>query len=208
MYIPRRYEMKKEEVPEFIRNHSFGVLVTADSNKPVATHIPFVLIREGEEYFLEGHISKGNEQKHQLVEGSEVMVLFHGPHAYISPRWYTSLNVPTWNYQSVHVYGILSLQEGDTLKDSLARLVDQSESGNPQPMSMQDIPDKIFADDFRGIIGFRIKINHWDAASKLSQNRDEQSFLAVIQQLESSDDSNALEIAKAMRRIYPELFSS
>src|SRR3954470_17958645 len=103
MYIPRRYkEEDKRAIQDFIRQHSFAILITVSEGLPVGTHIPLLLeINEWGEDVLVGHISKGNEQKYSLASGSRVLCIFPGPHAYISPRWYKQLNVPTWNYIAV-----------------------------------------------------------------------------------------------------------
>jgi len=190
MYIPRRYEEKdREKIFSFIRENSFGVLISVTDGTPAGTHIPLLLEKNGEgKDILMGHISKGNEQKYALREGAKVMVIFAGPHAYISPRWYTQMNVPTWNYIAVHVYGTVRLVEGAALKEALRRLVDHYEHPMPRPVSLEEIPEKTFNDDFRGIIGFAIEIDEIQAAYKLSQNRDETSYHHVIGELEKGDD--------------------
>src|SRR5450755_628984 len=102
MYIPRRYEEKdREKVFSFIKENSFAILVSVSDGVPVATHIPLLLEKNaaGEEILM-GHISKGNQQKYTLTDGAKVLAIFPGPHSYVSPRWYTEMQVPTWNYIS------------------------------------------------------------------------------------------------------------
>lgn len=198
MYIPRRYEEKDlDKIREFVRMNSFAILVSVQDGRALATHIPLAL-EEGDR--LVGHISKGNEQKQTLVEGAEVLAIFPGPHAYISPRWYTELNVPTWNYLSVHAYGKIKLMEGKDLKNALARLVNNYEHAMPMPMKLEDIPEKTFQDDVRGIIGFEIEVKEWQAAAKLSQNRDEKSYDQVIDALAGSADHSARQVAEEMKK--------
>src|SRR5689334_20581097 len=126
MYVPHRYEEKdKDTLRAFIRENSFAILVSVQDGRPLATHIPLLLEKDAEgRDILMGHISRGNEQKHTLTDGAQVLAIFPGPHAYISPRWYTQMNVPTWNYISVHLYGTVSIIEGDALRQALIRLVD------------------------------------------------------------------------------------
>jgi transcriptional regulator len=129
MYIPRRYQEKdREKIFSFIRENSFAILVSLQDGLPVATHIPLLLEanHEGEDV-LSGHISRGNDQKLSLMNGAKVLCIFPGPHSYVSPRWYTQLNVPTWNYIAVHIYGTLRIMEGEELRAALARLVDTYE---------------------------------------------------------------------------------
>jgi len=200
MYIPRRYEEKdKEKVFGFIRENSFGILISIKDGVPIGTHIPLHLEKDEEgRDILMGHISKGNEQKHTLTDGTKVLVIFAGPHAYVSPRWYTKLNVPTWNYIAVHVYGTVKVIEGEVLKAALSRLVDNYEQHLPHPMKMGEIPEKNFQDDFRGIVGFSIGIEDIQAAYKLSQNRDEQSYHSVIDHLQQGDEA-AKGVAEEMK---------
>jgi len=201
MYIPRRYEEKdREKIFDFIKENSFGILISVnEEGVPIGTHIP--LHHEKDETgkdILMGHISKGNEQRLALTDGARVLVIFPGPHAYVSPRWYTKLNVPTWNYISVHVYGTVKIIEGEALRAALSRLVDNYEQHLPRPVKVEEIPEKTFNDDFRGIVGFSILIDDIQAAYKLSQNRDEQSYHSVIDHLQQGDEA-AKAVAEEMR---------
>jgi transcriptional regulator len=201
MYIPRRYEEKdKEKIHAFIRQNSFAILISVYDGLPVGTHIPLQLeINADGKDILMGHISKGNEQKYSLTDGSKVLAIFPGPHAYISPRWYTELNVPTWNYMAIHVYGTVHIIEGEELYAALSRLVDNYEQHLPKPVHIEEIPEKTLHDDLRGIVGFQIVIDEYQAAWKLSQNRDERSYHQVIEQLEHGDET-ARAVAEEMKK--------
>ena len=201
MYIPRRYEEKdKDTIYSFIRENSFAILISILEGRPVGTHIPLKL-ETGDDgsASLVGHISIGNEQKDSLTDGAPVLAIFPGPHAYISPRWYTQMNVPTWNYLSVHVYGKVQLMEGEALREALSRLIDTYEGHLPHPVQLGEIPGKMLEDNIRGILGFRITIDEIQAARKLSQNRDEQSYQQVIDQLERGDET-ARAVAAEMKK--------
>ena len=201
MYIPRRYDQKdKEKIHTFIRQNAFAILISVYDGLPVGTHIPLQLETNADgKDVLMGHISKGNEQKYSLTDGSKVLAIFPGPHAYISPRWYTEMNVPTWNYLAVHVYGIVRIIEGEELYAALSRLVDNYEHHMPQPVHIEEIPEKTLHDDLRGIVGFQIVIDEYQAAWKLSQNRDERSYHKVIEQLEHGDET-ARAVAGEMKK--------
>ena len=190
MYIPRRHEEKdKEKIDSFIKENSFAILISVKDGRPIGTHIPLLLEKDAAgNDILMGHISKGNEQKFTLTDGAQVLAIFAGPHAYISPRWYTQMNVPTWNYISVHVYGTIKIVEGEALKAALSRLVNNYEHTLPHPVTVEEIPEKTFQENFRGIVGFEIKVEEIQAAYKLSQNRDEVSYHSVIEHLEEGDD--------------------
>jgi transcriptional regulator len=107
MHIPKHFRIDDQnEALSFIEKNAFGQLVTIVDNKPFATHIPF-LLSEDKQHLI-AHIAKTNPQ-HINIEKQEVLVIFTGPHDYISPTWYESNSVPTWNYQAVHVYGKCSV---------------------------------------------------------------------------------------------------
>lgn len=206
MYIPRRYEEKDEnQISEFIKQNSFGILITTKDGLPVGTHIPFLIKKRENKWFLSSHISKGNEQKFSLQNGIDVLVIFSGPHAYISPTWYKEINVPTWNYIAVHAYGKIRLMEFDELKKDLSMLINMHEKFSSTPMKIEDIPEKIFNDDIRGIVGFEIEINRFQAAYKLSQNRDEESYKNVINELSKRGEMGK-EVAKEMQSRENKLF--
>jgi transcriptional regulator len=192
MYIPRRYEEKDvETVHAFIRENSFAILVSVLDGLPVATHIPLLLEKDDQgRDVLVGHIARGNGQKHTFVNGVKVLAIFPGPHAYVSPRWYTQINVPTWNYMAVHVYGTLTVMEGEELRAALSRLVHNYEQHLPRPVDIGEIGEKQVAAEMRGIVGFRILVEEIQAAYKLSQNRDERSYHEVIRQLEAGDEAS------------------
>ncbi len=207
MYIPRRYEEKDTEtIHAFIKENSFAILISAKEGLPVGTHIPLLLEKnEQGQDILMGHISRGNEQKRALTDGAKVLAIFPGPHAYISPRWYTQMKVPTWNYIAVHIYGTVKIVEGEALRAALSRLMNNYEQHMPQPVQMEEIPAKELNADLRGIIGFEIAIEEIQAAYKLSQNRDEQSYHNVVGQLEQGDGI-AKKVASAMEDIGEKLF--
>lgn len=205
MYIPRRYEEKDtEKIHAFIKENSFAILVSVKDGLPIGTHIPLQLEKNAEgKDILMGHISRGNEQKYTLVDGAKVLAIFPGPHAYISPRWYTELKVPTWNYIAVHVTGTVKVVEGEALRAALSRLMNTYEHHLPRPVTIEEIPEKTVSDDLRGIVGFEISMDEVQAAYKLSQNRDEQSYHQVIEQLEQGDET-AKAVAAEMRGRKPE----
>jgi transcriptional regulator len=207
MYIPRRYEEKdKEKIHAFIRANSFAILISVRDGRPMGTHIPLQLeTDEGGQDILMGHISIGNEQKHTLTDGAEVLAIFPGPHAYISPRWYTQMNVPTWNYISVHAYGTVKIIEGAALRAALSRLVDNYEQHMPSPVHIEEIPERTLEADLRGIKGFQITVTEYQAAAKLSQNRDEQSYHQVVEQLAGGDET-ARAVAAEMDKRCPHVF--
>jgi len=202
MYIPKFYKNENtDEIKDFVHAHNFGILVTSAEGKIVATHIPFLLHKnkEGDDV-LSGHISKANPQFKNISIQNEVLVIFQGPHSYVSSSWYDHENVPTWNYIAVHVYGKLKLIEGEELLQSLRGLVDKHEVNSERPVSIDAMSGPFLQNEIKGIAGFEIQIETIEAAKKLSQNRDEKNYYAIVSQLEKKGDANSKEIAKEMKK--------
>ena len=205
MYIPKFNEMTdKEEVREFIRSNSFAILITLAGSKSVATHLPLIadsaLDASGFPQRLFGHMAKANEQWKEI--SGEVLAVFHGPHAYISPTWYgVPSQVPTWNYLAVHVYGKLTLVEQ---KSELIQILNDSvtfyESSQPKPWRMDSLDDGLRDKLLGAIVGFKIEITRVEAKSKLTQNKSDEIQRRVIDVLKQAGDEPSRQIGALMER--------
>jgi len=187
-----------EQVLKFIHENGFGILVTIVDGKPWATHTPMIL--SSDQKTLSGHISKANIQW-RTFNDQEVLAIFQGPHSYISSSWYDHENVPTWNYVIAHVYGKLKVLEGDKLLESLKHLVDKYEKNSKNPVSVEKMSQEYVMREMRGIAGFSIEITSIEASYKLSQNRDEKNYRAIIEQLKNRGDDQSLQIAREMENL-------
>jgi len=202
MYIhPLNAWEGQPEILDFIQKNSFATFYAQVDGRPWATHIPVFL--EGKpdgKFLLHGHIAKANSQWKHLAEAEEVLVVFQGPHAYISSSWYTHENVPTWNYLSVHVYGKARLIEGEELMHHLKSLVDKHESGRPNRVQVETMTPSYLEGQIRALVGFEIEIKEIHASAKLSQNRDDENHERIVQQLEQSSSASDREVAEEMRK--------
>lgn len=160
---------------EAMRAYSFALLTgpqsPPDHGAPlVATHLPLVVKDEGPHGLIEGHFAKANPHWKALA-GREALVIFSGPHSYVSPRFYTDpLSVPTWNYIAVHAYGTLELVEDEAGKDTLlAGLIDANEPAFAE--QWRSSPEGFRRTMLAGIQGFRIPISRVEGKFKISQNR-------------------------------------
>ena len=198
MYIPKLYrEEDREKIVEFLRQNNFPALVSYAGESLVATHLPVEIeTGEDEKLTIYGHISRANQQWKTFGE-QEVMLIFQGAHTYISPTWYDHVNVPTWNYMMVHVYGKVLLLEGDELYSVLSRLVKRHEAQSSY--RLESLPQDFVAKEMKGIVGFAVDVTRIDAGYKLSQNRDADNHANVIRELEKREDQASKEVAKAMR---------
>lgn len=200
MYIPEEYKSEdRAEAISFIRQFSFGTLVTAVAQVPVATHIPFLVRPEGKELYLIGHMAANNEQ-HQLLEKGNVLVIFQEPNAYISPKNYQSRqNVPTWNYMAVHIYGKVTPISGqENIKTLLEKTMETYEPGYmPQ---WHELDDDYKYDLMKGVAGFEIKVTDLQFVKKLSQDKSNQERKNIIQSLSSHSHSCEAAIAEWMKK--------
>jgi transcriptional regulator len=202
VYLPPAFaEARPEVLVEHIERYDFGLLISHGSDGLIASHIPFLTERDGDKLHLHGHLARPNPQVGHLARGDEVLTIFHGPHAYISPSWYASgPAVPTWNYADVHAYGIVRLIDDDRwLRDLLQRLSERHEARSPLPWRMQDLPEAYIEAMLRGIVGFDIAVTRLEGKFKLSQNRPALDRPRVIAALERQNATDSLAIASLMR---------
>lgn len=123
MHIPSFFRVKDmKKIKSFIQSHSFATVVTTTNEKPIATHIPVSFHQVDDSYVISGHMAIGNPQWKTFEEKEKVLIIFQGPHAYISSSWYEKEAVPTWNYQAVHVYGKAELLEKTELVKELTSM--------------------------------------------------------------------------------------
>jgi transcriptional regulator len=198
MYIPKAFEVNEiRKLVNFIKDNSFGILFTQNENGPFATHLPF-LINESkyDNGVLLSHMAKANPHWKDLGD-EEVLVVFSGPHAYISPSWYGESNtVPTWNYVAVHVYGEFKvIDDKEEAKKIIEDTVNFYESSLPNPW-LVNFEDKFINELMNGLVTFEIKINKVEGKWKLSQNHSIQRQQNLVNGLLSSNKYNSLEIAK------------
>ena len=206
VYLPPAFtEARPEVLIGHIDRYDFGLLVSHGPAGLTASHIPFLLEREGEELHLHGHLARPNPQVGDLARGGETLAIFSGPHAYISPRWYADApSVPTWNYVDVHAYGTVRLvEDGGWLRDLLHRLSERHEAGSPQPWRMHDLPDSYVDGMLNGIVGLDMAVTRLEGKYKLSQNRPAGDRPRVIAALEDRGDPDALAVARLMREREP-----
>ena len=200
MYIPHHYKNENlDEVREFIRQNSFGILVNQLNGKPWATHIPLELEKnsQGKEVVV-GHIAKANPQWKSFQDKATVLCIFNGPHTYISSSWYKEEEVPTWNYIAVHVYGTLSILTEEATMEALHRLVEKYEQQSENPVSLHSMSPKTLR-QVKGVVGFQIEITSIQAAYKLSQTRTE-DHSRILTELKQRGDATSQAIAEQMSK--------
>jgi transcriptional regulator len=176
MYSPKFNQVADRAILiEAMQAYSFAILFgpqsAPESPAPlVATHLPLVVKDEGPHGLIEGHFAKANRHW-QVLAGHETLVVFPGPHSYVSPSFYVEpLSVPTWNYIAIHAYGTLELVEDEAGKTALlAGLIQANEPAYAD--QWRNLPDGFRRTMLAGIVGFRIPIARIEGKFKISQNR-------------------------------------
>jgi len=196
MYIPRAFlERDEQRTRELVDTHAFGLLVTTgEEGLPVASHIPLLSREDAGAWMLEGHVARPNEQSGHIVEGRRALVVFQGPHSYVSPTWYENPGVPTWNYAAVHVYGRLKPLTGEDARGVVERLAARFE-GEDAGAWVPDYPDKML----EAIQCFALIDLTVQSKSKMSQNRSETDRIGVIEALERKGGADEGAVARIMR---------
>jgi len=192
MYLPKRYrEEDQKEIIQFLKGNGFPALVSQHEGKLVATHLPVEILENPDGTLtILGHMSRANPQWKTFGE-QEVLLIFQGAHTYVSPRWYNHPNVPTWNYLIVHVYGTVRMLEGSELYNLLSQLVQKHEVNSGY--SLEALPADLVEKEIKGVAGFALQVTRIDAAYKLSQNRDDESYASIVTQLEARHDAASTE---------------
>jgi transcriptional regulator len=199
MYISKLYrEEDRSKIFEFLKENEFAIVVAYDGEKPVASHLLVEVFEAGENLLINGHMSKANTLWKTFENNSEVLVIFQGPHTYISPTWYNHMNVPTWNYQSVHVYGkprlITDYEEAYQL---LKKLIDRHEQGSHY--KIETLPQDFVKKEIKGIMAFQVEATRIEANYKLSQNRNDEDYWSIVSHLAERPDELSHGVAEAMK---------
>ena len=187
MYIPGAFAVEdRTALFDLIERHGFATLISVVDGVPFATHLPMLLDRERN--LLLGHVARANPHWHSFDGVCEGLVIFQGPHAYVSPSWYTiAPAVPTWNYAAVHVSGAPQLfQDEERLEQLLTRLVSKYEDGREQPWRY-DLPDDYRRKMLQGIVGFELPIARIEGKFKFGQNRSADDRRGMLEHLRAGD---------------------
>lgn len=199
MYIPKHFKIDNEEIIyDFIEKYSFATLFSRHNEEPYATHLPLILKKS--ENALYGHFARPNEQWKD-AENQQVLVVFQGPHCYISPSWYeTTKAVPTWNYVSIHLYGKLEIiEDRKVIFDSLNDMVNKYERQDSS-YNLNDVDPQYIEGMSKGIVAFRIKVTKIEAKAKLSQNHPLERQELIIKNLENTSNQDNLQVASLMKK--------
>ena len=198
IYTPKHFrEGHTELIHDIIRRYNFATLVSLSGNSPVFSHLPFVLADNTKT--LCAHMARANPQWKSFAPDHEVTVIFQGPHAYVSPRWYEpqAANVPTWNYAVVHAKGMPRIiHEEDAAFAAMQRLVQYHD-----PQWPLELAEKERRELLAQIVLFEIELTQLEAKFKLSQNRSARDRENVASELLRSKDPTDHALGGLMQRV-------
>jgi transcriptional regulator len=200
MYVPKAFAVEDlGRLQDFMDEFNFATIVTQRDGELTASHIPFVLDRSVQPNgVLRAHVAIRNPQLKDFQTGSQALVIFQGPHTYISPSWYVQPeNVPTWNYTAVHAYGVPKIGNKAAMIELLKDLVHQHERSLEPPWDFDPAAawvQKLLSE----IVAFEIPIEKLQGKFKLNQNRTPADREGVIQKLSSSEDAAQRAVASLM----------
>ena len=194
MYTPKHFlETDEAKIAALIGEIAMGTLISVSGGSVTTTHIPFIY--EQEKQKLVGHVARANPQWKLLPDAEDLLVIFQGPHTYISPSWYLNAGVPTWNYAVVHIHGTARVfDDTEQLKKLVDRLTRTHESSIEPPWA-GDYDQRML----EHIIGIEIDVTDMTAKFKLNQNRPVEDRQSVIAELEGSAAPDAQRIAELMK---------
>ncbi|WP_421385087.1 FMN-binding negative transcriptional regulator [Bacillus salacetis] len=198
MFIPKDFKMEDPEMlMQFIHENSFGILFSHNAQGPHATHLPFILAQKDQPELI-GHMAKVNQQWKGL-DGKKVLVVFSGPHSYISASWYKEKkNVPTWNYVAVHVEGTIEIiNDSHELYSILQESVDFYEKDLEKPWKTEEEEETVTR-LLNGIVGFKINVEKIEGKWKLNQNKSKENKEEVIKNLRKEEIYDSHSIADLM----------
>ncbi|GAB0156266.1 protease synthase/sporulation negative transcriptional regulator PaiB [Chryseobacterium sp. Alg-005] len=201
MFIPKLYKSEDYQLmKEIIRENAFALLISS-VDKIRATHSMMMLNEDDpEQVYLETHISKANPQAKILKNGDDVLCDFLGAHTYISSSWYDHINVSTWNYEAVQIYGKVELMNQEELYNHLDKLTYKYENTQRCPVFVKDMGKEFVEKEMKGAFGLKVIPTEIFIKQKLSQNRKENDFQNIISHLEQSGE-NEKKIAEKMKSL-------
>ena len=191
-----------------MRDHPFATLVVLTEDGIEANHLPLLLRKTatGDDLIV-GHLARANPLWQKVKPDTEALVIFNGPHAYISPSWYPTKQehgkvVPTWNYAVVHVRGKLRIvEDAQWLDELLHELTDIHEATFEQPWSVDDAPEDYIEKLTKAVVGVEIPVSHLQGKWKLSQNQPEQNQQKVVEGLKETQSAQNHQVAHLMAQM-------
>jgi transcriptional regulator len=202
MYIPAHFQVDDPaKLREVIEQNAFATLVTHAEGRPFASHLPVLIESPGGLTRCVAHMARANPQWRQFDNDSEVLMIFHGPHGYISPFWYEAAEaVPTWNYAAVHLYGRATVIEDESRARGIVERLTRKYEGARAEALFQRWSEPFIAKMLKGIVAFELEVTRVEGKFKLGQNRNETDITGVYRALTESSEPGDQSLAACMKQ--------
>jgi len=198
--LPYFTEENEEAVFDFMQKNSFAIITGINENFPVATHVPLDIKKDGHKIILTGHMMKNTDHHKAFLQNEDVLVIFTGPHCYVSASWYVKKDVAsTWNYIDVHAHGIIKFANEEQTKKIIGNLTNKYELPG-SPAAFNNLPEEYVNRLVKAIIGFTIEVSTIGNVFKLSQNHEAKTRESIIENLIGRSDEGSHSIATEMKK--------
>lgn len=207
--IPHFKASDDAEVLAFLHAYPFATLIAVDAqNKPVATQVPVFVDQKESKLFISGHIMRKTDHHLALMHQPKALIVFNGLHTYVSASWYSNPHgASTWNYTSVHASGMVRFMNDEELEALLIRTTHFYEKDPASPAGVKHFPEGYLQQHMKAIIGFEMEVASLDHVFKLSQNKDEQTYDRIVNEL-SKQGPAAVAVAEQMRNRKHKVFNA
>jgi transcriptional regulator len=199
-------ETEQQLVINFIKENSFAIITGFGKEYPVATQIPLEVEEKGGKLFLSGHIMKKTDHHIAFEANENVLVVFTGPHCYVSASWYANpQTASTWNYMTVHAKGKIKFTDEEGTYEAIKAVTNKYE-GTETIAAFNNMPKEYTMQHIKAIVGFTIEVENIENVFKLSQNKTEDEKINIIAKLRerniNDDDGQvANEIEKRLQKV-------
>ena len=199
--LPHFTENDPDKVIAFMKENAFAIVTGLGEQYPVATHIPLeVVVEDDGKIVLCGHVMKNSDHHKAFVKNSCVLVIFNGPHCYVSASWYNNpQSASTWNYMTVHAKGNIVFTDDAGTYAAIKEVTNKYE-GTATAAAFDTMPKEYIDQMLKAIIGFTIEVEKLDNVFKLSQNKSETEQINIIEQLKKTGDYNSINVTLAMEK--------
>lgn len=200
--LPYFTETDADKVVGFMKENSFAIIIASGEQYPAATHIPLeVIVNEKGKIILSGHLMKNTDHHKAFVKNSKVLVIFNGPHCYVSASWYHNpQSASTWNYMTVHAKGTIHFTDDEGTYEAIKAVTNQYE-GTQTAAAFNNMSKEYIDKMLKAIVGFTIEVTTVENVFKLSQNKTREEQQHIIEQLKKRGDDNATSIATEMEKL-------
>ena len=200
--LPYFTEKDTDKVIAFMQANSFALITGLGEQYPVATQIPLeIVVADDGKIVLSGHLMKNTDHHKAFVKNSNVLIIFTGPHCYVSASWYNNpQSASTWNYMTVHAKGNITFTNDEGTYEAIKAVTNKYE-GTATAAAFNTMPKEYVGQMLKAIIGFTIPIESIDNVFKLSQNKSQAEQINIIEQLKKAGDENSLKIAGEMEKL-------